>query len=98
MNENDDNLKKNLMKSQNERDKLLNEIEKFKNHIILLTESNKELMDELESVLNGDDRVRNILDRENQILISSNFENRNNVSGNMSPIASSSKNVSLSPM
>ena len=71
MNENDDNLKKNLMKSQNERDKLLNEIEKFKNHIILLTESNKELMDELESVLNGDDRVRNILDRENQILISS---------------------------
>ncbi len=98
MNENDDNLKKNLMKSQNERDKLLNEIEKFKNHIILLTESNKELMDELESVLNGDDRVRNILDRENQILISSNFENRNNISGNMSPIPSSSKNVSLSPM
>jgi hypothetical protein len=29
------------MKSQNKRDKLLNE--KFKNHIILLTESNKEL-------------------------------------------------------
>ena len=55
------------MKYQNERDKLLNEIEKFKNHIILLTESNKELMEELENVMNADDKVRNILDRENQI-------------------------------
>ena len=57
--------------------KLLNEIEKFKNHIVLLTQSNKELMEELENIVNADDKVRNILDKENQILVSSNVENRN---------------------
>ena len=87
------------MKYQNERDKLLNEIEKFKNHIILLTESNKELMEELENVINADDKVRNILDRENQILISTNVDNRNNVNFvNMSPVISSEKNINVSPM
>ena len=87
------------MKYQNERDKLMNEIEKFKNHIILLTESNKELMEELENVINADDKVRNILDRENQILISTNVDNRNNVNFvNMSPVISSEKNINVSPM
>ena len=77
----------------------MNEIEKFKNHIILLTESNKELMEELENVINADDKVRNILDRENQILISTNVDNRNNVNFvNMSPVISSEKNINVSPM
>ena len=58
--------------------KLLNEIEKFKNHILLLTQSNKELMEELENIVNTDDKVRNILDTEKQILVPSNFDNKNN--------------------
>ena len=87
------------MKYQNERDKLLNEIEKFKGHIILLTESNKELMEELENVINADDKVRNILDRENQILIATNVDNRNNVNSiSKSPVINSGNNINLSPM
>ena len=34
-------------------------------------------MEELENIVNADDKVRNILDKENQILVSSNVENRN---------------------
>ena len=35
-------------------------------------------MEELENIINIDDKVRNILDKENQILDSSNVDNKNN--------------------
>jgi hypothetical protein len=35
-------------------------------------------MEELENIVNIDDKVRNILDKENQILDSSNVDNKNN--------------------
>ena len=56
-------------------------------------------MEELENVINADDKVRNILDRENQILIATNVDNRNNVNTiSKSPVINSGNNINLSPM
>ena len=51
-----DNLKISLSNLSQDRDQLLSEIEKFKCHIMILTKSNKELMDELASIIERDDQ------------------------------------------
>ena len=59
----EDEYKKEMNRKDNEIYKLSNEIEKFKNHILLLTENNKELMDELENVNLIDDKIRELIDK-----------------------------------
>ena len=61
---NEDEYKKEINRKDNEIYKLLNEIDKFKNHILLLTENNKELMDELENVNIIDDKIRELIDKD----------------------------------
>ena len=66
INTNSNDLRKDIDKLVLERDQLLNEIEKFKSHIMVLTEANKELMDELDLVIERDEQIRNIIDKENE--------------------------------
>jgi ABC-type Mn2+/Zn2+ transport system ATPase subunit len=61
---NEDEYKKEINRKDNEIYKLLNEIDKFKNHILLLTENNKELMDELDNVNLIDDKIRELIDKD----------------------------------
>jgi hypothetical protein len=61
---NEDKYKKEINRKDNEIYKLLNEIDKFKNHILLLTENNKELMDELDNVNLIDDKIRELIDKD----------------------------------
>ena len=56
MTDENDNLKISLSNLSQDRDQLLSEIEKFKCHIMILTKSNKELMDELASIIERDDQ------------------------------------------
>jgi chromosome segregation ATPase len=59
-------LKKDAEKLAMERDELLIEIEKFKSHIMVLTEANKELMDELDLVIERDEQMKELLDKESE--------------------------------
>ena len=59
-------LKKDAEKLAMERDELLIEIEKFKSHIMVLTEANKELMDELDLIIERDEQMKELLDKESE--------------------------------
>ena len=59
-------LKKDAEKLAMERDELLIEIEKFKSHIMVLTEANKELMDELDLVIERDEQMKELLEKESE--------------------------------
>lgn len=64
---------------------LNDEIEKLKNHILILTEQNQTLANELESFLNRDDQLKQQLDRKNRVLNILNV-NRSNLEMSLSSL------------
>ena len=71
-------LQKDAEKLALERDELLIEIEKFKSHIMVLTEANKELMDELDLVIERDEQMKELLEKENDDIGSIYINDNNN--------------------
>ena len=71
-------LKKDAEKLAMERDELLIEIEKFKSHIMVLTEANKELMDELDLVIERDEQMKELLNKESEDIESVYINDNNN--------------------
>mmetsp|Transcript_37173 Transcript_37173/g.38549 ORF Transcript_37173/g.38549 Transcript_37173/m.38549 type:complete len:385 (-) Transcript_37173:145-1299(-) len=64
---------------------LSNEVEKLKSHILVLTEQNQSLADELESFLSRDDQLKQQLDRKNRVYNMLNV-NRSNLEMSLSAL------------
>ena len=65
---NNDNMKGVIGKLTQDREKLILEIEKLQSHIMVLTEANKELTEELEAIVERDEKIGILLRRDEGLL------------------------------
>ena len=56
-----DNLNTNLESANQDKERMLNEIDKYKAHIMFLTETNQKLINELEAISERDHQIKMIL-------------------------------------
>ena len=61
------NLNSNVEKYNQERDRTNNEIEKYKTHIIFLTETNQKLINELEAITERDQQLKMLISQAEEI-------------------------------
>lgn len=80
---NNDNMKGVICKLTQDREKLILEIEKLQSHIMVLTEANKELTEELEAIVERDEKIGILLRRDEGLLATpgASQEKINNVKG-----------------